>query len=49
LEIDGGDLLAAGIVAGPELGRRLRRTLMHKLDGEPSGRDAELRTALEDA
>jgi tRNA nucleotidyltransferase (CCA-adding enzyme) len=49
LEIDGRDLLAAGIVAGPEVGRRLRRTLMRKLDGELSGRDAELRTALEDA
>jgi tRNA nucleotidyltransferase (CCA-adding enzyme) len=49
LEIDGGDLLAAGIPTGPEVGRRLRHALMRKLDGELSGRDAELQAALEDA
>jgi tRNA nucleotidyltransferase (CCA-adding enzyme) len=49
LQIDGSDLLNAGVLAGPEVGRRLRRALMRKLDGELSGRDAELRAALEDA
>jgi tRNA nucleotidyltransferase (CCA-adding enzyme) len=45
LEIDGGDLLAAGL-HGPEIGRRLARTLVRKLDGELSGRAAELADAL---
>jgi tRNA nucleotidyltransferase (CCA-adding enzyme) len=49
LEIGGDELLAAGIAAGPDVGRRLRRALMRKLDGELSGRDAELREALKDA
>jgi tRNA nucleotidyltransferase (CCA-adding enzyme) len=50
LEIGGDDLLAAGIAEGPELGRRLDRTLAAKLDGElDGGRDAELRFALGDA
>jgi tRNA nucleotidyltransferase (CCA-adding enzyme) len=49
LEIGGDELLAAGIAAGPGVGRRLRRALMRKLDGELSGRDAELQAALEDA
>jgi tRNA nucleotidyltransferase (CCA-adding enzyme) len=49
LEIGGDELLGAGIAAGPGVGRRLRRVLMRKLDGELSGRDAELRVALEDA
>lgn len=48
LEIGGDELLGAGIAAGPDVGRRLRRTLMRKLDGELSGRDAELQAALED-
>jgi tRNA nucleotidyltransferase (CCA-adding enzyme) len=48
LEIGGDELLGAGIAAGPDVGRRLRRALMRKLDGELSGRDAELRVALED-
>jgi tRNA nucleotidyltransferase (CCA-adding enzyme) len=48
LEIDGGDLLAAGMAAGPAVGRRLRHTLQRKLDGELSDRDAELQAALED-
>jgi tRNA nucleotidyltransferase (CCA-adding enzyme) len=47
LEITGDDLLAAGVPQGPEIGERLRRTLDRKLDGEVSGRDAELRAALE--
>ncbi|MEA2358343.1 MAG: hypothetical protein QOI62_1603 [Solirubrobacteraceae bacterium] len=47
LEIDGGDLLAAGIPEGPDLGARLRRTLDRKLDGELAGREQELAAALE--
>lgn len=47
LEIDGTDLLAAGVPQGPEVGERLRRALDRKLDGEIAGRDAELRAALE--
>ena len=48
LEIDGRDLLAAGIPEGPEIGARLQRTLDRKLDGEVSGREQELAAALED-
>jgi tRNA nucleotidyltransferase (CCA-adding enzyme) len=47
LEIDGHDLLAAGIPEGPELGARLQRALDRKLDGEVSGREEELAAALE--
>jgi tRNA nucleotidyltransferase (CCA-adding enzyme) len=47
LEITGDDLLAAGVPQGPEVGERLRRTLDRKLDGEVSGRAAELAAALE--
>jgi tRNA nucleotidyltransferase (CCA-adding enzyme) len=47
LEITGDDLLAAGVPQGPEVGERLRRALDRKLDGEVSGRDEELRAALE--
>jgi tRNA nucleotidyltransferase (CCA-adding enzyme) len=47
LEIDGHDLLAAGIPEGPEIGARLQRALDRKLDGEVSGREAELAAALE--
>ncbi len=48
LEIDGADLLRAGVPQGPEIGRRLRRALDAKLDGEldGAGREAELRVAL---
>ncbi len=46
LEIDGDDLLAAGIPQGPEIGARLQRALDRKLDGEIAGREAELETAL---
>ncbi len=50
LEIDGGDLVAAGIAPGPDLGRRLERTLARKLDGDlPCGREAELASALSDS
>ncbi|HEY1775214.1 MAG TPA: hypothetical protein VGG41_03540 [Solirubrobacteraceae bacterium] len=48
LEIGGNDLIAAGIPEGPELGVRLERTLLAKLDGElDGGREAELRYAIE--
>jgi tRNA nucleotidyltransferase (CCA-adding enzyme) len=46
LEIDGDDLLAAGVPQGPEIGARLQRALDRKLDGEVSGREAELASAL---
>jgi tRNA nucleotidyltransferase (CCA-adding enzyme) len=46
LEIDGGDLLAAGVPEGPEVGRALAAALAGKLDGEAAGRDAELAAAL---
>jgi len=49
LEIGGDELLGAGIAAGPDVGRRLRRALMRKLDGGVSGHDAELRAALENS
>jgi tRNA nucleotidyltransferase (CCA-adding enzyme) len=48
LKITGDDLLAAGIPAGPEIGRRLATALRRRLDGElEEGREAELRAALE--
>jgi tRNA nucleotidyltransferase (CCA-adding enzyme) len=47
LEIGGADLLAAGVPESPAVGRALRETLRRKLDGLVSGRDEELRTALE--
>jgi tRNA nucleotidyltransferase (CCA-adding enzyme) len=46
LEITGDDLIEAGIPESPELGRALEETLRRKLDGEVSGREAELRVAL---
>ncbi len=47
LEIGGADLLAAGVPAGPEIGRRLAHALASKLDGElAAGREAELAAAL---
>jgi tRNA nucleotidyltransferase (CCA-adding enzyme) len=46
LEITGEDLLAAGVPESPSIGRALRETLRRKLDGELTGRDEELRTAL---
>jgi tRNA nucleotidyltransferase (CCA-adding enzyme) len=49
LQINGDDLLGAGVAAGPEVGRRLRHALERKLDGElGEGREAELSAALED-
>jgi tRNA nucleotidyltransferase (CCA-adding enzyme) len=46
LEIDGGDLLAKGIPEGPAVGRGLRAARLKKLEGEISGREEELATAL---
>ena len=46
LEIDGADLIAAGVPEGPALGRGLREALRRKLDGEISGREQELAAAL---
>lgn len=46
LQIGGEDLLAAGVPAGPELGRRLDRALAAVLDGTAAGREAELAVAL---
>ncbi len=50
LEIDGSDLIAAGLEQGPALGRGLETALQRKLDGElGEGREAELAAALEAA
>jgi tRNA nucleotidyltransferase (CCA-adding enzyme) len=49
LEIDGSDLIAAGVGEGPELGRGLAAALRLKLDGEIGGREEELAAALEAA
>lgn len=46
LEIDGGDLIAAGVPEGPAVGRGLAAALRGKLDGELSGREQELAAAL---
>ena len=46
LEIDGRDLLAAGLPAGPAVGAGLRAALAAKLDGRAAGREAELAEAL---
>jgi tRNA nucleotidyltransferase (CCA-adding enzyme) len=46
LEIDGRDLLAAGVAEGPAVGRALRAALDAKLDGRAVGREAELAEAL---
>ena len=48
LQIGGEDLLAAGIPAGPQIGRRLDAVLALRLDGElAEGREAELRAAMD--
>jgi hypothetical protein len=49
LEIDGADLVMAGVPEGPAVGRGLEQALRRKLDGEISGRDDEMRVALEAA
>ncbi len=46
LEIDGSDLVVAGVPEGPAVGLGLRAALRRKLDGEIAGRDQELATAL---
>jgi tRNA nucleotidyltransferase (CCA-adding enzyme) len=46
LEIDGDDLIAAGVPQGTAIGRGLKEALMRKLDGEISGREQELEVAL---
>jgi tRNA nucleotidyltransferase (CCA-adding enzyme) len=48
LEITGDDLLAAGIPAGPEIGRRLEAVLDLRLDGQiPADAQAQLAVALQ--
>jgi tRNA nucleotidyltransferase (CCA-adding enzyme) len=49
LEIDGNDLLAAGVPEGPAIGRGLEAALEAKLDGHADGREAELGAALKAA
>jgi len=49
LEIDGDDLIAAGVPQGKAIGRGLEQALARKLDGEISGRERELEVALEAA
>jgi tRNA nucleotidyltransferase (CCA-adding enzyme) len=46
LEIDGNDLIAAGVPEGPEIGYRLQATLQRKREGLVSGRQSELDAAL---
>ncbi|MFL5829101.1 MAG: hypothetical protein ACJ76X_04230 [Solirubrobacteraceae bacterium] len=46
LEIDGEDLLAAGVPAGPAVGRGLQAALEDKLDGRASTLEQELASAL---
>jgi len=46
LEIDGEDLIAAGVPQGPAIGRGLQEALRRKLDGEVAGREEELEVAL---
>lgn len=45
-DIGGEDLLAAGVPAGPAIGRGLRAALAAKLDGRADTRDAQLAEAL---
>ena len=49
LEIDGRDLLAAGVPEGPAVGAGLAAALAAKLDGSAQGRDEELEAALRGA
>lgn len=49
LEIDGNDLIAAGIPRGPAVGEGLREAWRRKLDGEIDGREIELEVALKAA
>jgi tRNA nucleotidyltransferase (CCA-adding enzyme) len=49
LEIDGSDLLDAGVAEGPAIGTALRAALAAKLDGQTAGRGDELAAALQAA
>ena len=49
LQIDGHDLLAAGVPEGPAIGRGLRAALAAKLDRRASGREQELAEAVHGA
>jgi tRNA nucleotidyltransferase (CCA-adding enzyme) len=49
LEIDGRDLLAAGIPEGPRIGLGLEVALRAKLDGQAAGKEQELQAALDGA
>ena len=46
LEINGSDLLEAGVEQGPALGRALEAALNARLDGEIASREEELKVAL---
>jgi tRNA nucleotidyltransferase (CCA-adding enzyme) len=46
LDIDGGDLIAAGVAEGPEIGRRLEAALRAKREGSAPGREQQLAAAL---
>ena len=46
LEIDGDDLLAAGLEPGPQVGAALQRALEAKLEGRAPGRHEEIAAAL---
>jgi tRNA nucleotidyltransferase (CCA-adding enzyme) len=46
LEIDGNDLIAAGVPEGPQVGARLAVALRRKREGALAGRAQELRAAL---
>lgn len=45
LEIDGADLIGAGVAEGPAVGRGLAEALRQKLDGAVKGREQELEVA----
>jgi tRNA nucleotidyltransferase (CCA-adding enzyme) len=49
LEVDGRDLIEAGIPEGPAIGHGLASALRRKLDGEIEGREQELQAALDAA
>jgi tRNA nucleotidyltransferase (CCA-adding enzyme) len=49
LEIDGNDLIEAGVAEGPAIGAGLRAARRRRLEGEILGREEELEAALEAA
>jgi tRNA nucleotidyltransferase (CCA-adding enzyme) len=49
LEIDGSDLVAAGLARGPQIGLALRAALAAKLDGSAPDRESQLARALQAA